>query len=98
MVDERPTKRRQHKDDGPRKRSCRGCGTVFTATGEVGFCSKDCRNAWWAKRNKLMRNPDLSMSPAEVIAKLDYDAWLATQPPWVRHPEPWDNVVVRRVR
>lgn len=39
-------------------------------------------------------NPDPGVDVSAILqAAVDREC----APPWVRHPEPWDNVVVRRV-
>jgi len=60
---------------------------------------KQCRresNQRSYERKMLARNGVAVAGIDDVAAKLAQRVAMESAPPWVRHPEPWDNVVYRR--
>jgi hypothetical protein len=66
-------------------------GNHYTSNGRRFPCGAPVRGG-------QVRTQDLVEEPAaDVHATLAAAVKRECAPPWVRHPEPWDNVVLRRV-
>lgn len=74
-----------------RPRACKNCGGPMPADTRRTVCSQACVAA-------LGGHARGKPEPAagDVDAMLEAAVQRECAPPWVRHPEPWDNVVVRR--
>lgn len=75
---------------------CRNCGVAMPPGRAV--CSTACRAALggYGRGAAGRRRQPCVETPGAVAAFLDRAVELECAPPWVRHPEPWTDVVVRR--
>lgn len=79
----------------PRRVVCSlSCRAALGAKGRIGWRRK--RNTQAAGPRPPSRAPQVRESAADVMAALDAAVAMECAPPWVRHPEPWTDVVVRR--
>lgn len=73
---------------------CRICG-ADTGKPTRGYCSEKCRKKGWNMHIKAgVREKE--MSAAEVYVTIERSVRDEHLPPWVRHPIPWDHVVMVR--
>jgi hypothetical protein len=85
---------RQHKPIGPRG-PCPECGGIVEGAAQKRFCTLRCKKRF---HNRSGATPairpiaylDRTETPGAIDAKLTHAVWLECQPPWIKHPQPYD--------